>query len=794
MLRIPGATLAIIILLALGTCGATAVFTPIYSTLFTALPFPQSEQLVRIGGDIRMFNIRSSRFEKEEFLGRIFSNITAYAPSASRIRVRIPETGKHKEAYSLLVTESFFETLGVHPLIGSGFSRAENRSGVIVSYRFWRDEMMQADDVIGKQILLIVRPVTVVGIMPEGFNFPGNTDIWQCRSGAAWEINDATQFLGRLLPDVSTRQAAEWLKSIDFNPVPGIIGYPGPVLQSLQIFLYGDQQPMLRMLGAAAILFLVLVCAGVVNILIAQGTRRKKEIATRLIFGATRRNLVFQLLIEIMPLVIIASIAGWWLSEVVNTWLWTQIPTLRTDAVTVPVKMAFLIVLMLIVTLIGGLIPSLYSTSLDLNTYLKSASGGNRRFFSSREFLVGVQLSIALALLINVGVLVRSMMFQVDFPVGWSSQNIVVLSAYPIEIFPMKAEETRNRYALSFQDVQNELRAMPEVMSVGYLSIIPFSENASSRSQVPQPTLKTLPPQGQGWPPGTPSFMYVTANPYGFGVLGIPLIAGRPFTEADVSNKFELLSISGYGRNGGVAIINQTAAQSLWQRENPIGKVFYDATSAALEVVGVVSNYHQTPGTNDFVPTVYTPMTGASTSRYQLLIKLHPGVSLKDFQSEVQQHLPRLAVSPTEFDVQSLSDHVKDAMMSRRLTLRLLGCFAILGIVVSGLAVYANAILMAAARNREIGIRMALGAQIGEIIQLVLLRGMNTIIIGLPLGMFLAWILSKILSSFLIFVNVGDPLVWIMCCVALLGMVTLGALIPALRIIRVNPLDVLRNE
>ena len=811
-LRQPGVTLAIIALLALGTGGVTAVFTPIYSTLFAPLPFPQPEQLVRIGGDIPLFNIFQSRFEKEESLERIFSSISAYLTSdqnistISQARIRIPETGKHKEVYFSLATEDFFETLGVKPLIGSGFSRKENRDGIIISYRLWRDQMMRADDAIGSRISFQmfsgVKPLswTIVGIMPENFDFPGNIDIWQCsRGGQPWGVSDATQFIGRLRTGISSGQAAEGLKNIDFNPAAGITGSGGAVLQPLQTFLFGDQRPLLGILVTAAILFLVLVCAGVVNILIAQGARRKQEIATRLIYGATRRNLIFQLLRETLPLVVIGGLTGWWLSEITSAWLWTQFPMLHgggTVAVPVPVKMAFLMALMLVVTLLGGLIPSLYATRLNLNTYLKSTVAGGRRFFSSREFLVGVQLGLALAMLIGMCVMIRSMMFRVDFPAGWSSQNIAVLSTHPLDdVTGMTPDESRARNALSFRDVQSELSAMPEVLSVGYLSPVPFSGEAASRSRWPMPVSNTLLPQGQARPSGAPAAIYAEAGPGEFDVLGIPFIAGRPFTENDVANRVEFMNTAGYGRNGGVAIINQALAQLLWPEENAVGKIFYDRTSSYFEVVGVVRNYHQTPGSNDFIPTIYTPVTGSDQYfQYQLLVKLRPGTLLNNFQSNVRRRLSGLAVVPTEFDVQPLSEHVKDAMANRRLTLQLLGCFAILGVIVSSLAIYATATAMAAARKREMGIRMAMGAQFWDILRLAFWRGIRSIFVGLPLGLFLAWILSRILSSFLVQVNVDDPLAWIVSCAALLGITIIAVLIPALRATRVNPLDAMRGE
>ena len=795
--RRPLSALSIIALLALGMGCVTAVFNPLYSMLFTPLSFSQPEQLTRIGGDIRMFNLYTVRFEREDALGMIFSNIAAYTPLLSTNRIRVPETGRVKETYPLYVTEGLFGTLGVKPMIGYDFSSKEHQDGVIVSYRFWRDEMMQADDAIGNHIFIGLNPVTIVGIMPEKFNFPIDVDVWLCGNGSsnAWPIGDGMQLIGRLRQGISIGQAADTLKAIDFNPVPGIIGSGGPVLQPLQTFLYGDQTPLLKILGAVSILFLLLVCAGVMNILITRGAQRKAEMAQRLIFGATRKNLVFQLLLEMLPLVVIGGLAGWWLSKIINTWLVTYYPAFQSGNVVVPVKMAFGAALILLVTLITGLIPSLYATSLDLNTWLKSASDGKRRFLLSQEFLVGVQLSIALALLIGMGVMLRSMMHRVDFPIGWSSRDVVVVSAYPLEQGPIVNDENRPRYAMAFNDVQRELRSMPEVVSVGYLSPIPFTAEAIARSGVPIPTLKTLPPDGsRSIPEDNPAFFYGLAGPDGFDILGIPLVLGRSFTEADVANRIvPMMGKEFYGKIGGVGIINQAMAERFWPGENPIGKIYYENNFIGFEVVGVVGNYHQTPGSNDFAPWIFRPYPGTS-SIYQLLVKLRPGTNLKNFRENVQQRLSGLTVLSTEFDVRTLSDHTKEVMANRRLAVQLLGAFAVLGIIVSGLGVYANAALMTESRRHETGIRIAMGAQTWDIIRLALWRGARAILIGIPLGLLWAWVLSKMLSSYLVQVYTGEPLIWLISCVLPAGMALIAALIPALRASRVNPLDALKNE
>ena len=190
---------------------------------------------------------------------------------------------------------------------------------------------------------------------------------------------------------------------------------------------------------------------------------------------------------------------------------------------------------------------------------------------------------------------------------------------------------------------------------------------------------------------------------------------------------------------------------------------------------------------------IFHPYPG-TTSSYQLLVKLRPGTSLNNFREKIQERLSGLTLAPTEFEVRPLSDYTKEAMADRWMALQLLGAFAVLGVIVSALGLYATATLMAAARNREMGIRMAMGAQTWDILKLAFWRGSRAILIGLPFGLFLAWILSKMLSSYLVQVDTGDPLAWLIGCAVFIVITTVAALIPALRATRVNPLDALKNE
>jgi hypothetical protein len=386
-------------------------------------------------------------------------------------------------------------------------------------------------------------------------------------------------------------------------------------------------------------------------------------------------------------------------------------------------------------------------------------------------------------------------MFHVDVPIGWSSHDMVVVRAE----FPIAANvsEDATRYAMLFQEVQNRLNTMPEVANTGIFYPIPFSVDAV---RVSQSSWDVRPHKEYG----TASAQIIKgyANPEGFEMLEIPLIAGRHFSQMDVDNglafRLKLLesaATKGVATNnsvGGVVIVNQSLARQFWPGENAknvVGKIIYDMFSNSYEVIGIVRDFHLVSDNEKFVPAVYYPVENFRLSQ-TFLVKLHSG----DLIEALRQRLSSFDAGFATIEVQSLGEVVSESTANIRMTLQLLGCFALMGIVIAGLSAYTITSLMVASMNREIGIRMALGMQTWDIFKFVLWRGMRAIIFGLPFGLFLAWILSRILSNFLSQVNVNDPLAWVVSCMVLIVITTVAALIPALRVIRINPLDALRNE
>jgi len=711
--------------------------------------------------------------------------------------------GRYKEVHSIFVSKEFFETLGVQPLRGSGFSREENRDGAVISYRYWRDEMMSAENAVGMTVMIDEQPFRIVGIMPEKFKFPIDTDVWRCIE-MWWPPNDAIQLVGRLRSGVPLKQAAKDLKAIDFTNIRNVFKSSGPVLQPLQTFLYNDHSSMLWMFGVTAGMFLALMCVGAVNLLVMQGSQRKPEFAIRMVMGASRKELVCMLLMETLPLVIAGGLLGWGLSEFADVWLRKQFVVLQDVNPVIPVKMSFCAALVMIATIIGGLIPALYVNNLDLNTYLKNDFSDKRRLFSSQELLIGVQLSLTLALLIGVGVLLRSLMLRVDFPIGWSPEKVVVVSTGFSTGNNSWEKDTLLRYARFTDDARHELKTIPGVAAIGMLSPVPLSREAVVIGNMVKfiSGVSTIPSEIREHT-GTPILLKypILVKPDGFNVLGIRLIAGRDFTEADSANMLKLalwdLDNPPMERSVGyVAIINQSMAKQLWPKEKPentIGKVFYDVLNNSHEVVGVVRNYHQIPGNNSFIPILYAASPGTDPKQ-QFLIRLRSGVSLENFRLEAHRRLYNLEQGLSKLEVRPLSEVVSEVTRSQYLAVKLIGCFAFLGMIVSGLGVYATATFMAVSRYHEIGIRIAMGAQTKDILLFSLWHGARAILIGLPSGLFLAMILSKILSTVMFQVNIVDPFVWIISCVLLACITFIAALFPALQAIRVNPLDVIRSK
>ena len=741
--RQPIVTFIILILLALGTGGLTTTFNSIYSLVLAAPPFPQPDRLVIINENLPLFNQNTNEIVNNNSLEYLFSNLATYTIHPYNVTLTYDNTEEFNKINYIDVTEDFFGTLGVLPLYGNDF--VHGGRGIIVSNKYWRNVLKGSDDVIGKPVKMGSSSANIVGVMPDTFDFPVGTDIWLYLGKV--QNSGIMKFIGRLRPGISIEQAARELKNAKFEPRQEINFGNAPVLKSINTVFYGDKQPQLLMQGTTTVLFLLLVCFGIMNIYATRWRQRKPEIAMRMAFGATRRNLVFQVLRETLPLIIFGTLIGVWFSEIVGAWLLVQYPMLKGGEVVVPIKITFFIAAVLTVSIISVLAPVLYFSDINLNEFLKSSNISKRKLFSLQDLLTGVQLGLTLAFLIGAGLLIRSMMATVDFPIGWNFQKTFVI-------------ETMTRSVATWQEFKNQLAKMPEVAAVGNIYPIPFSTDAVRFSQMEILVFKN---PNTAWnkefPNETAVAMHAYASPEVFKVLGISLVSGRFFTQADIDNESNIAReqyISGINSNTGrVAIVNKSLANKFWPEENAVGKIIYDMDLVPYEIVGVLYDFYQVVDKKIIDPVIYYPATIISEVQGGYLVKLHSNSLTKSFQ----RGLVGMNNGLVYINIQSLDKLVSDSTAHMRLLLQFYSSFALLGILIAGLGVYATATLVATARNRENGIRMAMGANAWDIFMLAVWRGIRVIIIGLPVGLLIAWVLSRILSSFIFQLNANDSFV-----------------------------------
>jgi putative ABC transport system permease protein len=837
--RAPGTAGAIIVLLGLGIGGVLSLFNPLSSVAHPPLPVPDADRLVRIGGDIPLFDGYSREFAERRRLSSILTNVAAYVPVIEGAGTRLVTNGLPRDVKAEAVTTEFFATLGVAPELGRVPGAADSDALVaVVSHRLWRSEWQGAGGAVGSTIRLGVQSRLVIGVMPRGFEFPAGTDLWVPIRTALYS-SPGLEFVGRLRPGLGMKQAAQELKALGYSRGDGPSGKqgnPGPVLQSLQSFLYGDRQSLLWTLWAVAALFLLLTCAGAANLLLAHGVRRRAEIVVRLALGAGRPRVVRQLLAETLLVVAAAGALAMWLSAIAGRWLAAQWPGLPGGDVFAPAKMVLAAVVGAGVTLLCGLAPALQATRMDLVAALKlHASGrawvGVRRRVSARDLLVGAQVALALAFLTAAGVLVRSLVARANSPLGLQTQEVELL---PVDLPRLpalaaardsffrgrhldpqghygpgplleelrlalepdqRAQEDRNRSF--FREAQRRLSELPEVASVAVMSPAPLTPAADRALQNPWAAFASNPLGARDRPPYVLSVIG-QMTPNALDVFGIQLVEGRPFLATDVDSEVAMQRTLGSCRActaspSAVAIVTQTLARRLWPAESAIGRALYVPPFEARRVVGVVSDFSQGADRSSSVAAVYQPFTGTAGSG-SFVARLDTGASRDRFDVEASRVVGELAPDLPPLRVQSLGDLAAEPLRSLRVTSILLGAFSVLGTLLAGLSVHAAAALAAAARTRETAIRMAVGARGADVRRLALWRTAQLGLLALPAGLLAGWALSRALSRFLFHIGAVDPVTSAAACLLILGVVLTAGMVPTLKIRETDVAALLRRE
>lgn len=825
--KAPGFTLAAVVLLALGIGAATALFGPLYSLVLAPLPFPQANRLVRVGGVPMPYRWATPRLRQA--LKPVFSHIAQFDEWGSENAPRALGPTLHITS----VTPGFFRAVGVAPRLGRDFRRGDSLTdGVIISDAMWRTRLHAKSDLSGAFLRVGFATLPVAGVMPPSFDFPAGTQVWELQPEGVG-LPFGSPVIARVQPGLSLAAALVRLRTI----AKAQHVQEGPItLQPLHDYLLGDRRPLLWMLWAVAVLFLLLASAGVANLFLVRGVRRQPEVALRLALGGGRARLMRQQLAEALLLALAGAALGIVLAVSAGSALRAALPAAlgRTAFAPQPAlapSLGLVVALALAAALACGSWPAWRAARTDAGAYLKPSGSGlgaapsGLRRLASRELLVAGQLALALALLIASALLARSVQARLDIHFGFPARQVVAVEAKlpPLPaaanawrafnrleraepsltassgatrralrrsgmLSAWLADEERDISAQS--EARAELAGAPGVVSAAVLSPLPFNGQARPSGLEFVQLRPSL--------PRVPAYLRYVSGDF-VRALGIRLLAGHTLNpaEAAAAARVQEHATLTYGspRRGYLlpVVINRALALRFWPGRSPLGRQLYWEYQHC-RVVGVVSNIRESSANLAVWPTVYQPAQFNTSDELTFIARLRPGVPLAAFQAAARRIITGLAPGMAPPRVINLAARAEKSWTNLRVALWLLAFFAALGVIVAAVGVYAAAAQLAATRRRETGVRIALGARPEQIRRLALWRSLRPALAALPIGAFAAWALARGLSHWLFRVGALDTRSYAAAAALLLLLTLFAGLWPAHCAARTDPAAALRDD
>lgn len=794
--RSPGFTIIAILTLAFGIGANAVIFSAVNSVLLRPLPYPNSNRLVQVWSTNPHTNRWGDWVSYPDFLdwraeNKVFEGLVAYRTWLTNIT-----GGDHPDAlFTVLASSSLFSVLQSQPVLGRSFLPDEDKPGrnhvVVLSDTLWRSRFGSDPHLVGKAVVINGESYTVIGIMPPRFKFP--LGLPEGLAPSAWLPLglDSSQsdrgshnyrVVGRLSPGVTLSRAQS-----DMEAIARSLAQEYPADQSLGVKVAGleenvtsEVRPALLVLLGAVGLVLLIACANVGNLLLSRAVARQREVALRLAIGANRSRIVKQMLTESVLLALIGGGVGQLLAFQglrVLIKLAPSVPRLQDSTVDGRV-LIFCSLLSVATGILFGLVPAFQASRIHLNEALKQ-SGPSRRLGSGipiRRVVVVTEMALALMLLIGAGLLIRSFARLSNVELGFNPQNVLTA----MTMLPESRYSAPNRQAAFFKEAIRRIEALPGVESVAAADSVPLLTNDTGSVSVegrPEPKLGGVWIQAER-PKITPGY---------FRAMGIPLLRGRTFTWADNETSLP------------VAIVSEAAARLYWPNEDAIGKrvsVDEDDESEGRivwrQVIGVVGDVRQDGLADKVRPSVYTPFSQLPTPFAALIVKcrIDPG-SLAD---PLRRQLMVVDKDQPLFSIQPMPEVVADSVSNRAFQTVLLSLFAAVAMTLAAIGIYGVMSHSAAQQTREIGIRMALGAQKRDTLRLVVSQGMFLALLGVSIGVIAALALTRFMSSLLYGVKPTDPMTFIGVSLVLAAVSLVASYVPARRAAKVDPMVALRYE
>ncbi len=786
----PSFTLVAILTLALGIGATTAIFSVVNGVLLHPLPFRDSDRLTMVWLDNLSEGIRQDITSYPNFVdwreqNRVFEDMAAFRPH----QVNLTGEFEPERIARTAVTANFFSLVGVEPLRGRGFAVEEEQQGshevAVLSHGLWQRRFGGDPEVIGRTLQMNGVEFTVVGVMPAGFDFPSETQLWvplapseQLREArfAFWLYT-----LGRLRPGVSLEAAQREMDGINTQLAQE---YPefsrfGVFVQPVRDYLVGDVRPALLVLLGAVGFLLLIAAANVGNLLLARSAAREREIAVRTAMGASRRRLVGQLLTESLVLAFAGGILGllvaYWGVQLLIGLSPADLPRLENVGVDATV-LGFAFLVSLLTGIVFGLVPALQVSRTPLVETLREGgrglSGGRRGQRTRRALVVG-EMALALVLLIGAGLLIQSFSRLRSIDPGFRSENVLTL-----QLALSGSEYGEPASVLAFwEQLLERVEALPAVTSAAAASDVLLPELANSSNV-------TI--EGRPTPPAeeTIEVPIDAVTPDFFRTLGTPLLRGRDFSASDDQEATR------------VAIINEAMARRFWPDTDPVGQRFRygdeDSEGPWRTVVGVVADARRTSLEQEARPSTFLPLRQSSRSSMVVVVRTtgDPLALAGVVRREVRELAPNIPVA----QVSTLEAMMGERLAQRRFSTLLLGFFSALALLLATVGVYGVIAFTVNQSTREIGIRMALGARSMDVLRLVLRQVSILVLLGIGIGVAAALALSRTLSGMLYGMSATDPGTYIGIALLLTAVALLASYLPARRATRVDPIVALRSE
>ena len=786
-------TLVAVLILGLGIGANVAVFSVVNMLLLRPLPFPNARQLVRIhqndpkGGESSM-TYSTDAVEEFQRRTKAFEAVTGYFAFSGPDNVKLIGSGQPEPITELTVEGNFFPTLGIEPMLGRQFSEDETlkngRPVALLSHDFWKRKYGSDPAIVGQAIKLDSTPTTVIGVLPETFDFgsvfsPGaRVDVYQPAIFANMEDWGNTMALvGRLKPGVSLAQAQAEADTIipelyfnNKHPEYGR-GYTAH-LYDLKEYVSGKLRASLVLLWCGVGMILLIVCVNLSNLLLARAATRRKEFAIRNALGAGRGRLIRQLLTESLMLAILGAIVGLGMAYAAVTYLAHQssislplMSSIRLDGQ----ALGWTVMVTVVTGLLVGVLPAFKVSGKSLHASLKDSGPGTSEGKSHnrlRGVLVIVEIGLACVLLVGAGLLLRSFLHVLDVDLGFQPSQAAAIS--------VDYDDGGNvvKRGVILQTILARIQQLPGVETAGITDNLPMSINRSWGISAKGHTYRT----GEL----ADTFVYVVTPGY-LHAIGMHLVKGRDIQWQDTDPK------------QAVVIVNETVARALWPGQDPIGQIAV-AGGRDAQVIGVVADVHETNAETQAGWQMYVsqtaPQYGPEGAQLVIRTKLPPASLGPVVMQTLRQMNP--AQPATEFKpIQGLVDH---ATSPRRFFAILVGIFAALGLVLASLGIYGVISYSVTQQTKEIGIRMALGATAGGVQRGVIAKTMLLALVGIVLGTVASLLLSREVASQLYGTRPNDPGTFV-GMILLLGAVALVAgYVPARRASRIDPMIALRNN